>query len=169
MMDREPEVVQPPIHVALQTLRTALELYARHIVVLTAVSLLPALVRFAMFTGVAWLTGSLSGAVEAVVGVFRFVLLYVAFRLVWPEGFAGLQKDVQDNGRLRISRAELAWQLVLLAAMPLVLNIVASLAGRAAASEPAVQTALGYALKNLFVIPFWLVHLLIVVRRGLRG
>lgn len=153
---------------ALRTLGTALSLYGRHVFILTVISLLPALARIALFLDVPWLSGTWVGIVEAMVGILRFVLLYVAFRIVFPGGLAELGLDTAGKLKLRINRHELVWQLFVLAWVPLILNSVSGVMGRIVAVDPQAQTAVTFALKNLIVIPVWMVHMLVAVRRAFK-
>lgn len=163
---------------ALRTLQSTLTLYLRHIVLLTGWSLVPALARVALFLELPWMSGRLSGWVEAVVGIFRVVLFVVAFRLVWPDIGAGPQaaRSVQAGQAtslgpipIKITLTEIVCHVVLLALVPLILNWVATLVGRGVTSDAKVQLAVEFALKNLFVIPLWMVYVLAVIRRTFQG
>lgn len=159
-----------PLHSAARALHSALSLYGRYIVLLTAVSLLPALARVGLFLEVPWISGPFSGVVELIVGGFRFLLLIASFRLVWPQGLAGIQEGTQRWAHLsHVSWPEVVWQVLLLALVPLVLNSVAGLLGGLVATDPRGQTAALFALKNLFIIPFWMIHLLVAIRTTLQG
>lgn len=159
-----------PLSLAARALHAALGLYGRHIVLLTGVSLVPALARVGLFLEVPWMAGPLSGAIELIVGGFRFLLLLASFRLVWPQGLAGIQEGKMRWAHLsQVSWPELVWQVLLLALVPLVLNSVAGLLANLVATDPRGQTAALFALKNLFIIPFWMVHLLVAIRTTLQG
>lgn len=159
-----------PFHAAARTLQAALGLYGRSIVLLTALALLPALARVALFLEAPWMSGALSGLVELIVGGFRLALMFVAFRLVWPQGLTAIQGGAAGSSLFsRVSWPEIAWQALLLALVPLLLNAVAGLVAGAVTSDPRGQTATLFALKNLFVIPFWMVHLLVAVRTTFQG
>lgn len=162
-------IAQEPIQSAARTLLAALGLYGRNVVPLTLLSLVPALARVALFLQLPWLSGAWPGIMEAVVGIFRLALFYVAFRLVWPEGLAGLQVGAGSPWKIRIARPEIFWQLVLLAAVPLVLNLAAAFIARSVTPQPRLEAAINFALKNLLVIPLWMVQLLVVIRRVLQG
>lgn len=154
---------------AWRTLLSALGLFGRNFASIAAVCAVPALARMALFIGTPWMSDAFTWAVEAIVGLFRFVLLYIAFRLVWPDAGAAFQSGAFSPVRLRVSYAELVWQLGLLALVSLVLNLAADAAGHALSGEANAQEAYKYGLKNLFVIPLWMVHLLSVTRRALEG
>lgn len=163
-------IAQGPLPAAVGTLQSALGLYTRHMVLLTALSLVPALARVALFLEAPWMAGPYAGMVELVVGGFRFALLFAAFRLVWPQGLAGIQAVTAGGALLsRISWPAVVWQVLLLALVPLVLNLAASLLGGLVSGDPREQNAILFALKNLFVIPFWMVHLLVAIRTTLQG
>lgn len=152
-----------PLRLALTTLQMTFGTYGRHIAYLTALSLVPAGFRFALFLDVAWLSGPLSGIAEAIVGVFRFILLYVVFRLVWPNGLVELQSETLERLR-HTSWPEVAWQVLFLAVVAMVLNGAAQLIGAFVTADPLVQTAVAFGLKNLIIIPLWMVHLLVAIR-----
>jgi len=161
---------QAPLPAAMGTLQAALGLYARHIVLLTALSLPPALARVALFLEAPWMAGPMGGWVELMVGGFRFALLFAAFRLVWPQGLAGLEAGMAGGALLRrIAWPAVAWQVVLLVLVPLILNLAAGLLAGLVTGEPREQNAILFALKNLFVIPFWMVHLLVAIRTAIQG
>lgn len=157
-----------PLHVALSTLQQSLFLYGRHIALFTAVSGLPALARIALFLEAPWMSGAVSGIVEGVVGIFRLILFFVAFRLVWTDGFFHLGGAL-GRAQTHVSWPLIVWQVALLALVPLVLNYVAGLVGATLSADPRVQTAITYGLKNLLIIPFWMVYLLVAIRKTLQG
>src|SRR5690606_19200814 len=148
----------------------ALGLYARHIVRLTARSLPPALARVALFLEAPWMAGPMGGWVELMVGGFRFALLFAAFRLVWPQGLAGLEAGMAGGALLRrIAWPAVAWQVVLLVLLPLFLNLASVLPTELITGELRQQNAILLALKNLHVIAFWMVHLLVAIRTAILG
>lgn len=156
--------------VAVRTLLTALGLYGRHFVLLTAFSLVPALARAALFLEVSWMSGLLSGAAELIVVGFRVTLLFVALGLVWPRSPDHPRRAVPDNRSLSSAQwVTVACQVILLALFSLILNAAVNGVAGIVAADQSVQTALSYALKNLFIIPFWIVHLLVAIRTTLKG
>jgi len=177
---------------ALATLGSSLGLYGQHFAALTLISLVPALSRMTFFLSP---EGSLQGVIallEGVVGFFRFLLFYAAYRAVFPGDLAAWSRHAgggeEGSGaavpsppaRSRPSWQEVLSHVLLMTAVFLALNAMANLLGGAIASlfidvrpgaaDHAFERALPwrdaarYVLKNLFIIPLWLVHLLAVVR-----
>lgn len=167
-------------------LRTSLGLYARHFGALTAISLVPAAARIAFFLFAQGSSGASVGLLESLVGLFRLLLFYVAFRIVWPSGLPSRSKTGSSPGDEAMpakpvsSRPfwdEAMWHVALTAAVFLALNGLTDLLAdaifaqgglQAAALDPdradQLRAAARYGLKNLFLIPLWLVHLLVVIR-----
>lgn len=169
-----------PLHAALQTFRASVRLYVRHFVLLTAISLLPALGRIAFFLTAQHAAAAVVGTLEAVVGFVRVVLFFVIFRLVFPHGwpesaFLPPQRPPERPlQRLAARWPELAWHVVLVLGVFFALNAAAAAVGTAlggaavleapGSDVPARQDAVTFAVKNLVVIPFWLVHMLVTIR-----
>lgn len=174
------------------TLGTSLRLYARHFGALTLIALVPAALRIGYFLFASGSPGSAVALVESVVGLFRLLLLFAAFRIVWPGGFAASTRGGRaEKGRAagaatrqpalsRPTWQEVACLALATAAFFAVINWLADILGGAIAShfaqgrlevanlslEPSlpVHEAARYGLKNLFVIPLWVVHLLVAIR-----
>lgn len=159
----------PPLELAWRALTTAVGLYGRNFGTFTALCLVPAAARFAAFAGVSWRSGAIFGIVELVVAGFRIALLFAALRSVWPQGLDGLKQSLSQGSLFcRFSWQEVVWQGLLIALVDLALNLGAGWLGRISAQDPALQTANEFVIKNLFIIPFTTLYLLVAVKVTLR-
>lgn len=159
------EYMQP----ALKSLLTAMKLYGRSFVRLTVLSAVPALVRVVLFLDVPWISDVMAGVLELLVVGFRLAILFVAFRVVWPQDATRPAAPARAGAMHRLSWPAAVWQVLVLIVAVLLLNLAADGLAGLIADETQVRTAFSYALKNLFIIPFWLVHLLVALRTTVQG
>lgn len=166
---RRPPMTHPPHELAWRAFTTALGLYGRHFGLLTALSFFPAAARLAYFLGVSWMSGAVSGLVELVVAGFRIALLLAAVRAVWPQGLAGLQNALKQGTLFsRLSWPEIGWQVLIFALVIAALNLSAGWLANIGSTDPRFETASLFGLKNLFIIPFATLYLLVAAKVTLR-
>lgn len=150
-------------------LKTALGLYGRNFGIFTALALFPAITRLAYFLDAPWMTGAVSGLVELLVAGCRIALLFVALRAAWPQDLAALKGALTQAPILsRISWQEFGWQILIFVLVIYGLNLGAGWLARVSSSSPELQTANLFVLKNLFIIPFETLYLLVAARMVLR-
>lgn len=158
-----------PRELAWRALKTALGLYGRNFGTFTALALFPAAARLAYFLEATWMSGAVSGLIELLVAGCRIALLFAALRVVWPQGFGSLRGSLAQGTLLsRVTWREIGWQILVFAIVIYALNLGAGWLSKAASRSPELQTANLFVLKNLFIIPFATLYLLVFARVVLR-
>ena len=154
-----------PFEAAWRTLTATFGLYGRKFGTFTALSLFPATARVAYVLKPSWMSGAVSGVVELIVALCRIALVLAALRVAWPHDLAGVQASLtQGRPFSRVSWLEVVWQVLMFSTVIYALNAGADWLVRMSVESPDLQPANRFVLKNLFIIPFATLYVLVALR-----